>query len=812
MKKMKRLLLAVLSTTMAFASVFAATSCKKNKHQHSYDSTVVVEPTCQAEGYTKKVCSCGDEQVVAGSTVAKIDHFGETTIVKYPTANEPGEKKVVCNMCDKTVTVEIDALAVSLPSVSKLLAEAIGTASYALEVQKDSQIVVYDSERKLNESLTITLGEAVLKTQDGMAAGHIKLEMTGVFDGDPAENVALYVYLAGDDISAELVSPNGDKQKHSENVNQLVYTAIAGAMGMEYEQFVSVAYIASEVVELVPSVVAMIENVKLPTLTEASIANAKAVFELFGEKVIVETVNEDKSTTYTVDLNALKVFVDTVKGKTVGQMIDNAFGAGSVKEIQDFLVSLPDLTVGQIADKAIAFARTYGVDVDATYNLINYAIHMANPESEAIAFESLIATAYNEKLGTIMFGAESDEEIAAIKQTLAEGVTMISAMTIDELYNAMMGIESEKGAEFSITANIEEAIATLAGAVTVEVTVDENGGLVAMDVLVEGYGISVALNDADEYVVTANFGAVVVNGIVSDNGIVMVIDAEGSEVAIELLRSATETDTTYTADLVVKGVDYLDASVVLNNNDEIVDANITVKAQTENGLESVFGIAYKEDESLLLMIDDFTATVEKEVAGDEVVYTGDVKVEKQDYVDVSVTTKDGALMEAELVVRDYIYNEATNTSKFGVLFEVEYVEDTLTFEVPSEETVIEMAHSTVDGKDLIDVKVTWENKVVAEGVMTFEDGKFNFDYEIGKNVEGIRDIELDYTVIVEGDTISYDIYVSVDGEVIADLAYSLTVTETANGGVISFNYDITEIAISDTQTLSGKGGLKFTVA
>lgn len=812
MKKMKRLLLAVLSTTMAFAGVFAATSCKKNKkHEHSYE-TVVVAPTCQADGYTKKVCSCGDEQVVAGSTVAKLEHFGQTTIEKYPTANEPGQKTVVCTMCGNTVTVEIDALAVSLPSVSKLLAEAIGTASYALEVQKGTAIVVYDSKTKLNESLTIKLGEAVLKAQDGMTAGHIKLEMTGVFNGNPAEDEAIYVYLAGDDISVELVSPSGDKQKHSENVNTLVYTALAGAMGMEYEQLVSAAYVASEVVELVPPVIAMIENAKLPTLTETSIANAKALFELFGEKVIVETVNEDKSTTYTVDLNALKVFVDNVKDKTVGQMIENAFGAGSVKKIQDFLVSLPDLTVGEIADKAIAFAKTYGVDIDATYNLINYAIHMADPESESVAIESLIATSYKEKLGTIMFGAESAEDIAAIKQTLAKGVTEIAAMTIDALYNSMMGIESEEDEEFSVIAEIEEAIATLAGAVAVEVTIDENGGLVAMEVLVKGYGITVALNDADEYVVAANFGAVVVNGTVSGNGIVMVIDAEGSEVAIELLRSATETDTTYTADLVVEGVDYLDASVVLNNDKQIVGADILVKAPIENVVKPVFGIDYQADKFFALIVDDFTATVGKEVADNKVVYTGDVKVEAQDYVDLSVTTEDGVLTEAELVVRDDIYNEATNTSKFGVLFEVEYAADTLTFAVPSENTVIEMAHRTVEGKELIDVTVEWENKIVAEGVMTFEDGKFNFDYEIGKNVADIQDIELDYTVTVEGNTISYDIFVSVDEEVIADLTYSFTVTETENGGTISFSYDITKLGISDTQTVSGKGGLKFTIA
>ena len=78
------------------------------KLDHSYNIKEVVEPTCTTQGYTKKVCTCGAEQIVADSYTDIIEHaWDDGVVTKEPTATEVGVKTYTCEVCGATKTEDV---------------------------------------------------------------------------------------------------------------------------------------------------------------------------------------------------------------------------------------------------------------------------------------------------------------------------------------------------------------------------------------------------------------------------------------------------------------------------------------------------------------------------------------------------------------------------------------------------------------------------------------------------------------------------------------------------------------------------------
>lgn len=77
-----------------------ATDTREIATSHTYDSGVVVQPTCSSEGYTLYTCTeCGVTKKEAFTSM--LDHeYGEWIITKEPTCSEKGEKKHTCENCD----------------------------------------------------------------------------------------------------------------------------------------------------------------------------------------------------------------------------------------------------------------------------------------------------------------------------------------------------------------------------------------------------------------------------------------------------------------------------------------------------------------------------------------------------------------------------------------------------------------------------------------------------------------------------------------------------------------------------------------
>ncbi len=100
---MKKVALKILILCMAICSalcVFTACGETEEKHEHSYTSSYV-EPTCEEQGGTKYVCSCGD--VYWEDVVPALGHnpSAEWTVDKQATCTETGIKSHHCLTCGK---------------------------------------------------------------------------------------------------------------------------------------------------------------------------------------------------------------------------------------------------------------------------------------------------------------------------------------------------------------------------------------------------------------------------------------------------------------------------------------------------------------------------------------------------------------------------------------------------------------------------------------------------------------------------------------------------------------------------------------
>jgi len=68
------------------------------KHEHVYE-TIVTEPTCTEQGYTKQICDCGDFVVINQTDALGHDEGTWTTTVE-PKLGVDGKKELHCNRCN----------------------------------------------------------------------------------------------------------------------------------------------------------------------------------------------------------------------------------------------------------------------------------------------------------------------------------------------------------------------------------------------------------------------------------------------------------------------------------------------------------------------------------------------------------------------------------------------------------------------------------------------------------------------------------------------------------------------------------------
>ena len=497
----------VLLTLMLVVCALMVTSCNKNKnengngngngpgntnppaqHTHSYTATVT-NPTCTEKGYTTHKCSCGDSYVDTYVN-AKGQHDYASKITKYPSAFEAGARELKCTACGDTVVESIDALSASIPNASEILLAALNGAKYTLDASESELIYIEEANGVEigSEKIALKIAELVLDGTGEAAVGHLKLEVgrveeeNGVVTYDSA--FACYVYVNGDAISAEITPPNNQpKETYDFSLNEEFYKALADQCGVDVEELIAGQYIQNELQKYLPVLGELFAE--MPTISATFIEELNAIAALVGEQIFAAETAEDGSTTYTLNIAALKEFLAVVEGKTVGEILDDVYGEGSGDALLAFISALPDKTVGEIVDAAIALTENYEIPVEDTYYLVNFIVYSVTGDAE-FDVETLIDTYYEWTLLDVVAEiSEMPDDAAAefkasFKEQLVGMATMILGSTVDDLFNMFAPVDPEAD-PISLIENIKALIDMVGGLVSLDIVVDVNGAFDHLD-------------------------------------------------------------------------------------------------------------------------------------------------------------------------------------------------------------------------------------------------------------------------------------------------------------------------------------------
>lgn len=572
-----------------------------------------------------------------------------------------------------------------------------------------------------------------------------------------------------------------------ENLDQYIYTALAESMGVEVDTAKTVVYIGGELVAYVPKLANLLYSER-PVITESYINEVKALLALVGEDIIVETT-EGANSVYTVDLSALNHFVDDVKDETVGSYIDRLYGAGSMDAIVNFVTTLPDKTVKDIANSAIALANTYGMDVYYVYHLVNMVASEAGAQDFDI--QALIEEQYDKTIGGLIIEAIGDETmtVESLKAMIAPYATMIPDLTIDSIYTMVSGEED------SITEQISAMIEALPGMASASLTFDANGAFVSANAFVGEQNVAISVA----------------------NGLNFSFAIDGAEFALNIDEDSCE------ADLKVEGeedkYDLLDLAATLDNR-AITAAEIVVRGVEGGYYESHWNEetethedVYVPEELVVQAEIDYTATVANGVvtsAHAEIFawdgeyqyiydeydnYIGSEWVEEwKEVADITYTNNEGnisiiGLFEDEAKIE--ITNEKTDSSN---VFSME-IWDLQAGENDDETELIGTATFGYEGDTYFAEVIAIDDGVqetVLDAEAVFVNGELNsLDYAMKTNSDSGYG---HYTDSYEIDGVLYYDYESVG----SDEYLTVTFDKTENGGV--WNYEIETVKTTTTWT------------
>ena len=551
MRSMKKTAVRLVSLLVIAAMMFSVASCTigKGDHEHSY-VTEVVAPTCTEKGYTKHTCSCGDSytdnetpaghkmvEVVAKAPTCTEDGEamfytcsvcgyvdGEKTVIpalghlydttyEYPTATENGSKTSVCRNCKDTKTETIEALGVTLPEASKILAQIIGSFEATLELANGSGLA-YVTEYNNPESETLgykqflifEVAEAKLDSNGEILSARLKIKvylseeaLTGsnscedvTFNKGNAECLEINFYVLGDDIS---VSMNG--QNMGANMSELVYGTLAQMLGIgDYETLKQILDNGRLFVELANLRDLLTQGVidslvgELGSIDPAYIEHLADLFAVLGEEIMTVTTDEEGNTTCTLNVAALKKLVAELEGKTIAEYLESVYGKNVVASMADFLVALPDKTVKDIVNAAVTLAENTGLAIGDIYTLIDLYVYTATGMEFSI--ESQIADRYNMTLVDVIAelsgitGADKLVFVTNVKSSFARISEIMQAISIEH---------------FLPFENLYALIDMLGEQIVYTFTMDAEGNLVEMYYAFAGIEYSVEV-DSNRTIIT----------------------------------------------------------------------------------------------------------------------------------------------------------------------------------------------------------------------------------------------------------------------------------------------------------------------
>ncbi len=661
-------------------------------HTHSYTAAITKNPSCSEVGITTYTCSCGDSYT---EDIEAYGHDYEITVNKYPSSTEKGSKTYTCERegCTYSEVKEIESLLVSLPDVSKLLAPLFEGGSYTMSIGENSKIIYTEEivehpfENGKKSFLTIEIAETKISSLNGVFAGHVKfafkiatVELDGETDAADVlepnefdEFGSLYLYVNGDDISIELTEGE-DKLSGNYDANQLIAMTIDSVFGMGYENALALMNIGVELKTYIPLLEGIVTSTGALLMPEYLASNIKLFATLLGDAIVSEEVDENGNTVYYLDIIALNEFLQEYTDATIAEIIDAQYGEGTTEALVEFINSVPDMKLKDVALSAIAFAENYDVNVETTYELINYIIYLATGEMMDIEteiegrYDNTLAQVLAELAGKGVKDFDSDKFVENMKGFVESITSTIPSYTIDTLFNSIIYGDAnyipENATEpYSITAVIHGYIAQLENIVAISVTMNQEGAVVGINVNAGPVSVNYTDNGNGGYLVSVMMnGAELVNGTLtlSENGF-----------ALNGTLNAGGTALDFNATL-----DGADLTVSLSEDNETV-FNLEATLDTENGTVSkaelkIYGYdkEYDENDEIIGETHCLQLTLAFKNNGD-----GTYKITAM--AEGSATTIDVAIADGEITAKFVIMDTELNKldADFDFTFKYEFDEN-----------------------------------------------------------------------------------------------------------------------------------------
>lgn len=487
--------------------------------------------------------SCGDEdktdapQANEPGKVEVHEHDFRISVTKYPSVNEKGSKTVTCAAagCNYYEVKEIEALAVSLPDITKLIAPIVENTAISAKIDDNSKIIIvkeldnYSTEEKGKKTfVTVELAEAMIKEQNDVLVGHVKFSFRAasvILDGtkapadvaEPAKSDnlgALYLYVNGDSFALELDSlgVDGEKlqQKYNANAKELIVGTVASALGINQELVFAAANIGTELISYMPLVEGALTSVTALLTPDNLVGNIETLAALFGDALVGTMTDDNGNTVYFVDVEGVTEFAANYKTVTVKEFIDAQYGKGTTDAVIAFANGIFDMKLKDVAVKAIAFSKAYGVELETVFELINYVIYLASDIKIDIRDE--IENRYENTLGEVVCelaapGVSADEFVGAIKERMNAIIPQVIDLSLEQLYNlAAFGDPYfiPEGADEPYS--IFDQLSALEGLADLSVTVNGEGELIALDAYVSSFSLEYVKNGDGVHQITVNVG------------------------------------------------------------------------------------------------------------------------------------------------------------------------------------------------------------------------------------------------------------------------------------------------------------------
>ena len=531
MKNNKRIFRITLCVVLALITVFSLASCDKitdtidkilGKHEHSYTATVT-DGDCESKGYITYTCECGDSYkeetdynhawyiyapkeptctekgydvnktcLKCGYTVkleiAALGHDYEEKVTRFPTPLSVGLMSKICAQCGAHEDTPIDAVTFTMPGIADTLKSFIGNNKTVINA-RDTEII-HINEIHSGSDVTYEKQYTAVKVayieingEGESLYANVHLEI-GTATYDTLEEGAVPTFESESDISvivngesvAVAVTKNGESSSENYNLTDMFYQSLASELGISYEMLTEIVYVLNEESDALAILMGAINSTAAATDGADLSGIAQAIIDGF---VDIDGNN------YKVDFTNLSDLLAALKDKTVADLIDDAYGAGTMAKVEDFMLSLPNLKIRDVVARVETFAKESGADIDELYKLVNYVVYIVggtdfNIESEIIKrYDSTVIEVVAE-----LTGADANTLATDFVNGINEVINVVKTSGIDGIYNLVKYGDkdySENGEIYSIIDTVSGVIGGLNDCINVTWRTDESGKTVYAD-------------------------------------------------------------------------------------------------------------------------------------------------------------------------------------------------------------------------------------------------------------------------------------------------------------------------------------------